>query len=50
MVYLEGHAGSIYVEEAGEIERYSQTFRHLIAKALSPEDSVRLIREAATAL
>ena len=47
VVYLEGQAGSIYAEEAGETERYSQMFSHLIAKALSPEDSVRLIRELA---
>jgi hypothetical protein len=26
------------VGEAGETERYSQMFNHLIAKALSPED------------
>ena len=47
VVYLENQAGSIYVEEPGETERYSQMFNHLIAKALSPEDSVRLIREVA---
>jgi transcriptional regulator with XRE-family HTH domain len=47
VVYLEGQAGSIYVEEAGETERYSQMFNHLIAKALSPEDSVLLTREVA---
>ena len=35
VVYLENQAGSIYVEEAGETERYSQMFNHLIAKALS---------------
>jgi hypothetical protein len=34
----------------GEAERYSQMFSHLMAKALSPEDSVRLIREAAKSL
>ena len=47
VAYLENQAGSIYVEDAGETERYSQMFNHLIAKALSPEDSVRLIREVA---
>jgi transcriptional regulator with XRE-family HTH domain len=45
VVYLENQAGSIYVEEAGETERYSQMFTHLIAKALSPEDSIRLITD-----
>lgn len=47
VVYLENQAGSIYVEEPGEAGRYSQMFSHLMAKALSPGDSVRLIREAA---
>lgn len=47
VVYLENQAGSIYVEEAGETERYSQMFNHLLAKALSPDDSARLIREVA---
>ncbi len=50
VVYLENQAGSIYVEEAEEAERFSQMFNHLIAKALSPEDSVRLIREIAGTL
>jgi hypothetical protein len=47
VVYLENQAGSIYVEDAGETERYSQMFTHLIAKALSPEDSIRLITDVA---
>lgn len=50
VVYLEGQAGSIYLEKAAEAERFSQMFNHLIAKALSPDDSVRLIREAAASL
>jgi len=50
VVYLENQAGSIYVEEPGEAERYSQMFSHLMARALSPEDSVRLIREMAKSL
>jgi transcriptional regulator with XRE-family HTH domain len=50
VVYLENQAGSIYLEEADEMERFSQMFSHLIAKALSPEDSVRLIREVAAIL
>jgi len=50
VVYLENQAGSIYLEEADEAERFSQMFSHLIAKALSPEDSVRLIQEAAASL
>ena len=50
VVYLENQAGSIYLEEADEAERFSQMFNHLIAKALSPEDSVQLIREIAGTL
>jgi hypothetical protein len=50
VVYLENQVGSIYVEETGEAERFSQMFNHVIAKALSPEDSALLIREVAGAL
>lgn len=50
VVYLENQAGSVYVEEPEEIDRYSQAFTHLIAKALSAEDSAALISEAADAL
>jgi len=50
VVYQENQSGSVYLEEADEVERFAQMFSHLIAKALSPEDSVRLIREAAASL
>lgn len=50
VAYLENRGGSVYVEEAEEIDRYSQMFTHLIAKALSAEDSADLIGEAADAL
>ena len=50
VVYQENQSGSVYVEKADEAERFSQLLSHLIAKALSPEDSVRLIREVATGL
>jgi transcriptional regulator with XRE-family HTH domain len=45
VVYQENQSGSVYLEEAGEAERFSQMFSHLIAKALSPEDSIRLITD-----
>jgi transcriptional regulator with XRE-family HTH domain len=45
VVYLENQSGSVYLEEAGEADHYSQMFSHLIAKALSPEDSIRLITD-----
>jgi transcriptional regulator with XRE-family HTH domain len=50
VVYQENQSGSVYLEKADEAERFSQMFSHLIAKALSPEDSVRLIREVAAGL
>lgn len=43
VVYLENPAGSVYLEEAAEIDRFSRMFTHIIAKALSPEDSRRLL-------
>jgi transcriptional regulator with XRE-family HTH domain len=50
VVYLENQAGSVYLEEPGEIDRYSQVITHLIAQALSPDDSAMLIREVAASL
>jgi transcriptional regulator with XRE-family HTH domain len=50
VVYQENQSGSVYLEEADEVERFSQMFSHLMAKALGPEDSVRLIREVAASL
>lgn len=43
VVYLENQAGSLYLEEAAEIDRYARMFSHLIAKALDPEESRLLI-------
>lgn len=50
VVYLENSAGSVYLEEAGEVERYSRMFSHIIAKALSPEDSRRLLARLAASV
>jgi hypothetical protein len=47
VVYLENQAGSVYLEEPADVERFSRMFSHLIAKALSPEDSGRLLRRVA---
>jgi transcriptional regulator with XRE-family HTH domain len=44
VVYLENQAGSVYLEEPADVDRFSRMFSHLIAKALSPEDSGRLLR------
>lgn len=50
VAYQENQAGSVYVEEADEVDRYDQTFSHLMAKALSAEDSAKLITEVANDL
>jgi transcriptional regulator with XRE-family HTH domain len=50
VVYLENQAGSLYLEEAAEIDRYARMFSHLMAKALDPEESRRLITRIAADL
>jgi transcriptional regulator with XRE-family HTH domain len=47
VVYLENQAGSLYLEEEAEIDRYERMFSHLIAKALDPEESRRMIARVA---
>jgi hypothetical protein len=47
VVYMENQAGSVYLEEPGDVDRLSRVFSHLIAKALSPEDSQRLLKKIA---
>jgi hypothetical protein len=47
VVYLENQAGSLYLEEEPEIDRYARMFNHLIAKALDPEESRRMIARVA---
>lgn len=50
VVYLENQIGSLYLEESPEIARYAQMFNHLIAKALDPDDSRRMIARVAREL
>jgi transcriptional regulator with XRE-family HTH domain len=50
VVYLESQTGSLYLEEAPATERYARMFSHLIAKALDPDESRRLITRAANDL
>jgi hypothetical protein len=48
LVHVEpGFAGSLYVEERGEIYLYSLVFQRLLEVALSPEDSITLLRAVA---
>jgi hypothetical protein len=49
IVHVEpGFAGSLYMEERQEIYLYSRVFQRLLDIALSPEDSLELIRSVAT--
>jgi transcriptional regulator with XRE-family HTH domain len=50
VVYLESQTGSLYLESAPEVERYTLMFNHLIAKALDPDESRRLIARVAKEL
>jgi hypothetical protein len=47
IVYLENHAGSLYLEEDDQIGRYNLMHQHLTVMALAPEDSRALIRAVA---
>lgn len=50
VVYLENSAGSLYLEEEPEIDRYARMFSHLMAMALAPDESRRLILRVADEL
>jgi len=50
VVYLENAAGSVYLEELAEVARFDRMFSHIIAKALSPEDSRRLLGRLAASV
>jgi transcriptional regulator with XRE-family HTH domain len=49
VVYLESQMGSLYLEKEPEVERYRAMFTHLVASAVGPEESRRMIAEAAAA-
>ena len=48
VVYVEGLVGSIYLERPEDLDRYLQVFNRLSTIALSPEDSVALIKKVRT--
>ncbi|WP_239377642.1 DUF5753 domain-containing protein [Frankia sp. Cj5] len=50
VVYLESQGGSLYLEETPHVTRYTLMFDHLIAKALDPDESRRLIAQVADEL
>ena len=47
VVYVETLAGDIYLEERADVDRYTLAFARLLAAALHPDDSVRLVQQAA---
>jgi hypothetical protein len=50
VVYMENSAGSLYLEQESEIDRYTRMFDHLMAMALAPDESRRLILRVAEEL
>ena len=50
VVYVETLAGDIYLEESADVTRYTIAFDRLLAAALHPDESVRLVEQAADAL
>jgi hypothetical protein len=47
VVYVETLAGDIYLEERSDVNRYTLAFDRLLAAALHPDDSVRLVQQVA---
>lgn len=50
VVFLETATDGLYLEEEQDIERYTLKFRHLVARALGPEQSKDMIAEVAARL
>lgn len=50
VVYVEGQAGSLYLERSSDLSRCSLAYDHLTAAALSPPDSVAMVEEIAASL
>ena len=50
VVYIESQTGSLYLEKEPEVQRYLAMFTHLVASAVGPEESRRIITEAAAAI
>lgn len=47
LVYIEHRSGAFYLEEPQEIDAHTVAFEHLCAHALSPDESVTMIRNVA---
>lgn len=50
VVYVEGQAGSLYLERASDLARCNLAYNHMTAAALSPAQSARLIAAVANTL
>lgn len=50
VVYVETLAGDVYLDAAVDVSRYTLAFERLVAAALHPDQSLRLIERAADAL
>jgi hypothetical protein len=49
VVFVEGLVGQLYLERPEDVERYDQIFERLQSVALTPQQSVSLVRRVATA-
>lgn len=47
LVYIETMAGELFLEKEADVEQYRATWQRLIAQALSPAESLKVIRQAA---
>ncbi|MFI9585441.1 helix-turn-helix domain-containing protein [Streptomyces sp. NPDC052236] len=47
VVYVQHQAGATYLEAADEIQAHTVAFEHLVALALSPDESIDMVREMA---
>ena len=50
VVYVETLAGDLYLEERADVDRYTLAFDRLLAAALHPDESMRLVQQAADAM
>ena len=50
VVYVETLAGDLYLEDRADVDRYTLAFDRLLAAALHPDDSVRLVQQAAATM
>jgi transcriptional regulator with XRE-family HTH domain len=45
VVYIEGHAGNLYLERSEDLRRCQSTMNHILASAPSPDQSLALVRQ-----